>query len=89
MVPRLDLVDRLSNCPWEFHYNPLGSVHGGVLSTLLDTAAGWTVHSVLPAPVPHSSAARTQNTSGRCEATSDHESPSSLLANTSPERVPK
>ena len=23
----------------EFHYNPLGSVHGGVISTLLDTAA--------------------------------------------------
>jgi uncharacterized protein (TIGR00369 family) len=35
--------------PREFHYNPLGSVHGGVLSTLLDTAAGCTVHSVLPA----------------------------------------
>lgn len=29
------------------HYNPLGSVHGGVISTLLDTAAGCTVHSTL------------------------------------------
>lgn len=29
------------------HYNPLGTVHGGVLSTLLDTAAGCTVHSTL------------------------------------------
>ena len=29
------------------HYNPLGSVHGGVLSTMLDTAAGCTVHSTL------------------------------------------
>jgi uncharacterized protein (TIGR00369 family) len=35
----------------EFHYNPLGSVHGGVLSTLLDTAAGCAVHSTLPAGV--------------------------------------
>ena len=31
----------------EFHYNPLGGVHGGVISTLLDTAAGCAVHSTL------------------------------------------
>jgi uncharacterized protein (TIGR00369 family) len=35
----------------EFHYNPLGTVHGGVLSTLLDTATGCAVHSTLPAGV--------------------------------------
>ena len=35
MEPRLD------------HYNPLGTVHGGVLSTLLDTAAACSVHSTL------------------------------------------
>jgi len=37
--------------PQEFHYNPLGSVHGGVLATLLDTATGCAVHSTLPAGV--------------------------------------
>jgi len=31
----------------EFHYNPLGGVHGGVIATLLDTAAGCSVHSTL------------------------------------------
>jgi uncharacterized protein (TIGR00369 family) len=34
--------------PSEAHYNPLGTVHGGVLATLLDSAAGCAVHSVLP-----------------------------------------
>ena len=33
----------------EHLYNPLGSVHGGVLCTLLDTAMGCAVHSTLPA----------------------------------------
>ena len=32
----------------EFHYNPIGSVHGGVIATLLDSAAGCAVHSTLP-----------------------------------------
>jgi uncharacterized protein (TIGR00369 family) len=30
-----------------FHYNPLGGMHGGMISTLLDTAAGCAVHSSL------------------------------------------
>jgi uncharacterized protein (TIGR00369 family) len=33
--------------PEHRHYNPLGTVHGGVLSTLLDTAAACSVHSTL------------------------------------------
>jgi uncharacterized protein (TIGR00369 family) len=39
----------------EFHYNPLGSIHGGIIATLLDTAAGCTVHSTLPAGVGYTS----------------------------------
>ena len=35
--------------PQEFHYNPLGTVHGGVISALLDSAMGCTLHSVLEA----------------------------------------
>jgi uncharacterized protein (TIGR00369 family) len=35
--------------PAEFHYNPIGSVHGGVLATLCDSACGCAVQSKLPA----------------------------------------
>jgi uncharacterized protein (TIGR00369 family) len=30
-----------------FHYNPLGGMHGGMIATLLDTAAACSVHSTL------------------------------------------
>jgi uncharacterized protein (TIGR00369 family) len=35
--------------PEEFHYNPIGVVHGGLPATLLDSAMGCAVHSTLPA----------------------------------------
>jgi uncharacterized protein (TIGR00369 family) len=35
--------------PREFHYNPMGCVHGGILSTLLDTVMSAAVHTALPA----------------------------------------
>lgn len=35
--------------PGEHLYNPIGSVHGGMLSTLLDSAIGCAVHTTLPA----------------------------------------
>jgi uncharacterized protein (TIGR00369 family) len=41
--------------PQEFHYNPLGGVHGGVIATLLDTAAACSVHTTLPAGVGYTS----------------------------------
>jgi|APFre7841882724_1041349.scaffolds.fasta_scaffold35226_2 uncharacterized protein (TIGR00369 family) len=58
--PIVDLVDfRFLNVeegrivfgftPAEYHYNPIGSVHGGVISTLLDSALSCAVHSTLPA----------------------------------------
>lgn len=38
----------VSATPARWQYNPIGSVHGGVISALLDTAAGCAVHSTLP-----------------------------------------
>ncbi len=37
--------------PAEYHYNPIGLVHGGLAATLLDSAMGCAVHSALPAGV--------------------------------------
>jgi uncharacterized protein (TIGR00369 family) len=34
--------------PEEFHYNPLATVHGGVICTLLDSAMSCAVHTLLP-----------------------------------------
>lgn len=34
--------------PSEYHYNPIGTMHGGILATLLDSVMGCAVHSTLP-----------------------------------------
>ena len=34
--------------PGEHHYNPIGTVHGGLVSTLIDSATGCAVHTTLP-----------------------------------------
>lgn len=33
--------------PQEFHYNPLGTMHGGVFATILDSALGCSIHTRL------------------------------------------
>jgi uncharacterized protein (TIGR00369 family) len=40
--------------PDESTYNPIGMVHGGLLCTLLDSAAGCAVHTLLPAGTGYS-----------------------------------
>lgn len=37
--------------PAEYHYNPIGLVHGGLAATLLDSAMGCAVQTLLPAGV--------------------------------------
>jgi uncharacterized protein (TIGR00369 family) len=37
--------------PAEWMYNPIGSVHGGVAATVLDSCMGCAIHSLLPAGV--------------------------------------
>jgi uncharacterized protein (TIGR00369 family) len=41
--------------PGEEHYNPIGVVHGGYASTILDSALGCAVHTTLPAGVGYTS----------------------------------
>jgi uncharacterized protein (TIGR00369 family) len=41
-------VVSFSSVPGFRHYNPIGSVHGGYAATLLDSAMGLCVHSMLP-----------------------------------------
>jgi len=60
----------------EWHYNPIGVVHGGLAATLLDSALGCCVHTMLPQGVGYTTLqlnvnlvrAITQNTGKlRCE----------------------
>ena len=41
--------------PQPFHDNPIGSMHGGVIATMLDTVTGCAVHATLPAGVTYTS----------------------------------
>ena len=56
---RLDEVEPgrviFSLTPGEEHYNPIGSVHGGVFATLLDSAAGCAVQTTLPRGMAYTS----------------------------------
>ncbi|MVM36166.1 hotdog fold thioesterase [Spirosoma sp. HMF4905] len=49
---RLESVEEgkaiFSIVPQEFHYNPIGAVHGGVFCTMLDSALACAIHSTLP-----------------------------------------
>ncbi|MBN9392232.1 MAG: PaaI family thioesterase [Chloroflexi bacterium] len=40
--------------PAEYHYNPIGIVHGGLAATLLDSALGCAIHTTLPAGTGYS-----------------------------------
>ena len=40
---------RMAITPAEYHYNPIGTVHGGVIATVLDTVLACSVLSTLPA----------------------------------------
>jgi uncharacterized protein (TIGR00369 family) len=39
----------------EWHYNPIGGVHGGVISTLVDSAMACAIHTRLPAGTGYTS----------------------------------
>jgi uncharacterized protein (TIGR00369 family) len=39
--------------PQESQYNPIGSVHGGIIATVLDSVIGCAVHTKLPVGRAH------------------------------------
>ena len=42
--------------PAEWMFNPIGSVHGGIAATLLDSAMGCAIHTALPAGTGYTTA---------------------------------
>lgn len=67
--------------PRDFHYNPIGVVHGGLAMTLLDSALGCAVQSTLPVGAVYTTLETKVNmtraitaTTGplRCEGTTVH-----------------
>ena len=87
-----DGLARFELDPREFHYNPIGSVHGGVIATLCDSACGCAVHSLLPAGAYYTSLdlsvkflRRVTAATGRlvCEGTVVHMGSRSALAQAS------
>lgn len=46
---------RFMYTPGEEHYNPLGTVHGGLACTMLDTVVGCAAHTTLEAGVGYTS----------------------------------
>ena len=78
--------------PAEYHYNPIGSVHGGVYATMCDSACGCAVHSLLPAGAYYTSqdltvkflrAITTSTGPLRCEGTVIHLGSRTALAEAS------
>ena len=51
-----ELGEAVFECePGEYHYNPLGMIHGGLACTLLDSVVGCAGHTTLPVGVGYTS----------------------------------
>ncbi|MGD1065714.1 MAG: PaaI family thioesterase [Vulcanimicrobiaceae bacterium] len=75
--------------PGEEHYNPIGSVHGGFALTIMDSALGCSIHTLLPAGVGYTTSdvqvrfirGMTKETGTvRCEGTALHVGRSTAVA---------
>jgi uncharacterized protein (TIGR00369 family) len=75
--------------PGEEHYNPIGSVHGGFALTIMDSALGCSIHTMLPAGVGYTTSdvqvrfirGMTKDTGTvRCEGTALHVGRSTAVA---------
>jgi uncharacterized protein (TIGR00369 family) len=75
--------------PGEEHYNPIGSIHGGFALTIMDSALGCSIHTLLPAGVGYTTSdvqvrfirGMTKDTGTvRCEGTALHVGRSTAVA---------